>query len=93
MFISFTAEGNFGQAIAKTFDGEHPCNLCKFVQHGKGTEKNSPAKEIAKKKLDPIIAQSPTIKVEPASVEPHPPVDFSYVTRVHPPLPEPPDLA
>jgi hypothetical protein len=28
-------------ALAKTFDGRHPCNLCKFVNEGKKSERKS----------------------------------------------------
>jgi hypothetical protein len=39
MLVSYTQEASFPEAVKKTFDGEHPCNLCKAVQSGKSQEK------------------------------------------------------
>jgi hypothetical protein len=39
------------QAIIKTFDGHHPCSLCKFVATGKKSEKKQET-------------QNPTLKVD-----------------------------
>lgn len=30
------------EALIKTFDGQHPCQLCKFVKDGKKTERKNP---------------------------------------------------
>lgn len=38
MTIKNTHELPFPQALVKTFDGKHPCCLCKFVEHGKKSE-------------------------------------------------------
>ncbi|MCX6894418.1 MAG: hypothetical protein NTZ16_02705 [Verrucomicrobia bacterium] len=32
---------SFGEAVSKTFDGEHPCGLCCAVKAGKATEKKT----------------------------------------------------
>jgi hypothetical protein len=35
MAVSYTMEeGSLGTGLSKTFDGEHPCPLCKAVQKG-----------------------------------------------------------
>jgi hypothetical protein len=39
------------QALIKTFDGKHPCTLCKFVAHGKKSEKKQES-EKSEAKLD-----------------------------------------
>jgi hypothetical protein len=33
--------GSFSQAVAQTFDGQHPCNLCKAIAAGKKSEGKS----------------------------------------------------
>lgn len=40
MIVQFSHEGSLGQAISRTFDGEHPCALCYFVQHGRQQEQS-----------------------------------------------------
>lgn len=52
MIVSYSHNAPLTEAFSKTFDGEHPCKLCKFVQCGKATEKKQetqkPTKEIEK---------------------------------------------
>lgn len=52
MIVSYSHDAPLTEALSKTFDGEHPCKLCKFVQRGKATEKKQetqkPTKEIDK---------------------------------------------
>src|SRR5580700_2762032 len=33
--------GSFSQAVTQTFDGQHPCNLCKAIAAGKKSEGKS----------------------------------------------------
>jgi len=39
MLVSFSKHEDVTQAIGKTFDGQHPCALCKRIDSGKGSEK------------------------------------------------------
>jgi hypothetical protein len=41
MVASYSQDGTVGEALAKTFDGKHPCPLCKAIAKGKQTEKKS----------------------------------------------------
>lgn len=34
MVISYARDGSVIEAVTKTFDGEHPCPLCKVVEEG-----------------------------------------------------------
>jgi hypothetical protein len=46
MVISYSRSASLGEAIEKTFDGKHPCPLCKAVAEGKKSEQkqeSSPA--------------------------------------------------
>ena len=47
MVVNYSQSGTVTEALAKTFDGKHPCALCKTIAKGKQTEKKSefPAKE------------------------------------------------
>jgi len=51
MVVQFSQEAPIEVAVAKTFEGKHPCKICKLVKHGKESEEKFPAiKE--KTKLD-----------------------------------------
>ncbi len=39
MFVTFTQTGTVHEALVKTFDGKHPCSMCKFVKSAKPGEK------------------------------------------------------
>jgi len=39
MTINFSRTDALDTAIGKTFDGQHPCNLCHFVAEGKKSER------------------------------------------------------
>jgi hypothetical protein len=40
---------SLGAALAKTFDGEHPCSMCKAISQGKKSEKKTEFPLLAKK--------------------------------------------
>lgn len=56
MVITYTQEtSSLRVALARTFDGAHPCNLCKFVNEGKKTEQKQ---EVQKPfKIEMTVAQ------------------------------------
>jgi hypothetical protein len=39
MIISYSHGSSFKEAVTKTFDGKHPCSLCKVIQQGRAEEK------------------------------------------------------
>ena len=39
MLVSYSQQESFPDAVKKTFDGQHPCDLCKVVQAGQNEEK------------------------------------------------------
>jgi hypothetical protein len=41
MVVNYSQDGTVGEALVKTFDGKHPCALCKAIARGKQTEKKS----------------------------------------------------
>lgn len=42
MLVEFSSKGSFSEAVDKTFDGEHPCHLCKVVKKSNSEEKKKP---------------------------------------------------
>jgi len=57
MTISYSKDTDISTALDKTFDGKHPCKLCKFVKEGKQAEQKFPA-QLDTKKFDQFIASS-----------------------------------
>jgi hypothetical protein len=51
MIVSYAKDGDYSGAITKTFDGKHPCALCRVVQDGRRQEeKKAPALQLELKK-------------------------------------------
>ena len=65
MLVHNSREVPLAAAVAKTFDGAHPCGLCHAVEKGQKGEKKSAALPLTVK-LD-LICPPRTPKVEPAS--------------------------
>ena len=42
MLVSYSQEASLAEAAKKTFDGEHPCSLCKVVSESKKQERKKP---------------------------------------------------
>lgn len=68
MVVKYSQSGSIKAALVKTFDGQHPCKLCKVVQDGKKSEKKQHAQKPAQK-LDPFcLSDSNTTKTSLALV-------------------------
>ena len=67
MVVSYSQDRGFSEALEKTFDGEHPCRICNFVQDGKKAEKEQ---DLAKVECDKKFF------AEVRFVIPEPPTDF-----------------
>ena len=89
MLVENAQSGDIGAAITKTFDGKHPCALCKVVSQGKHSEKKSAA-HANFQKLD-FLNQKVRVSLTP-------PADFQWLTTVNataptfsqtPPVPPP----
>lgn len=39
MLMSYAQQGTLTEAVSKTFDGEHPCKMCQFVEQGRAQER------------------------------------------------------
>jgi len=80
------------EAVAKTFDGGHPCTLCHAVAEGKKSEKKSEILPMVAK-IDLICAVHPTNLIPPwASIE-YPRMHRAIAKRSQaPPVPPPRSL-
>lgn len=90
MVVNYSHDATLGEAFSKTFDGQHPCKLCKFVQAGKAAEKKQNA-EKPKKELDKSLPVARAFALYPPGLEP---LTFSASqpadARVEPPPIPPP---
>ena len=80
---------SLAQAVSKTFDGEHPCCLCKAIAAGKKSEKKSEAvSPVLKLEFPPaaeklILFPPPQFKLRPLHNS------FANSLSSKPPLPPP----
>jgi hypothetical protein len=72
MLVVNAGQGSLSEAVAKTFDGAHPCSLCHAVATGTKTEKKSEVQSTTSK-ID-MICSAPPIRL------PRPFVSINYPT-------------
>ena len=81
--------GSFEEAVAKTFDGQHPCKLCDVVSAGKKSEKRTEFPTLAKK-LEFISARPVFVFVPPQDFRLLPELEiFFRQSSSQPPVPPP----
>jgi hypothetical protein len=88
MMVNYSCQGSLKEAVVKTFDGKHPCPLCKLVREGKKTEKKPDSQQNVKQ-ID-LFAGNVVAFRFPASPLSNFPSSFVTCTRADaPPLPPP----
>lgn len=92
MAARYSQDSVLAEVLEKTFDGQHPCELCKLVQKGKSSERKQVILR-ADVKLDPFLAPVGTRLYPPPALvfptsEPN-----SLPTRGEPPPTPPPRVA
>jgi hypothetical protein len=45
MIVSYSRDASFSEAVSKTFDGEHPCPMCKVIKQARAEEKQQQEKQ------------------------------------------------
>lgn len=90
MVMDYAQESSISEAVSKTFDGRHPCKLCKLVKKGKESEQRQDALKI-KTKID-FWAPAPEAALphsEVAALEFPPLTENLPYLKAAPPLPPP----
>lgn len=89
MLVQYSTRSSLSEAVAKTFDGAHPCSLCLAMQKGKSSEKKSDLQPLTPKFHLFIVAVS--ARVHPAAASFSYPVSRAlFFTRGEsPPVPPP----
>ena len=72
MLVGYSKGTSFSEAAKKTFDGEHPCSLCKVVKESKKQEEKKPLLK-AETKMEAAL---------PVAVRLKEPVGESYVIGI-----------
>jgi len=89
MIIDYSKRGTLCEAIARTFDGAHPCSLCHIVDKGKTTEKKSDLQPLTAK-IDLICTKRAITLILPFVCVDYLISDFSaFKIRETPPVPPP----
>jgi hypothetical protein len=88
MIVTYSRQGTLREAVARTFDGNHPCPLCKLVRAGKSTE-NKPSAAQPLTKIDLFADRSPCFDFPPPG-EPQFLCLFLLPERPEPPALPPP---
>ena len=95
MTVEYSHKAPFSEALVMTFDGKHPCELCKLVEQemGKDTPDDPRTPEHkAELKLPPVVCWVDGIRLLPPSHESLPwekRDDSARFRRERPPLPPP----
>lgn len=76
MIKDFSRSGSVTTAVQKTFDGKHPCALCKKISAERSHEEKAPVTVKAEKKAEVFVASKSAIVPLPIvrcfSYPPHP---------------------
>lgn len=81
---------NFAEAISKTFDGDHPCRMCKAISKERKSEKKPDTLETKVRKLEFTRELEHLIITPPGLLWLLPPDTFAFEKlSLPPPLPPP----
>jgi hypothetical protein len=91
MVIEYSKDAPFAEALAKTFDGQHPCSLCHAVQTGKKSEHKNNVRTVTK--IDFYCAASANPRTHEFLPFDYPADATPSIARTDSPLTPPPRLA
>ena len=89
MVATYSQTAPLSEALAMTFDGKHPCNLCKFVRDGHNSERQREAQKPVVQ-LDVFLVTG-QVALFPPQVEPAhgAPTQLADARAETPPIPPP----
>lgn len=89
MLANNLQSGSFREAMTRTFDGQHPCCLCRAIAAGKKSEKKSEAvSPVVKMEFPPVTEK--LVLISPESTSAFSWAEFSADLSFHkPPVPPP----
>jgi hypothetical protein len=81
--------GSVSQAMLRTFDGKHPCPLCKAIAASKKSEKKKDSASQLQKFEFPLANENPALAAKSQFEVPPPAIAFPKVRITRPPVPPP----
>ncbi len=94
MIVSYSRDGSLTEAVSKTFDGKHPCCMCKAVESGrKAEQEQSQDKFTPDAKIKCVLPLETAVFYTPVCLElpaPLPAVFHSFQTEPQTPPPRVP---
>ncbi|HZE13465.1 MAG TPA: hypothetical protein VE086_06905, partial [Chthoniobacterales bacterium] len=89
MIVEYAQHDSLAKAVAETFDGHHPCDLCKHISKVKDSEKKQDA-QLASLKPDLICTTRAIVLVPPYQFYPFPgATTIASADAAPPPVPPP----
>jgi hypothetical protein len=89
MLVSSLSTTSFSRAVQRTFDGKHPCALCKVIAAGKNAEKKTDTLVLLKK-FEAVSQAAAIVILPPASLPRVTSADAVPASRAQsPPTPPP----
>lgn len=91
MLISYSRDASLSEAVSKTFDGQHPCKMCKVIKQARAEEKQQQKQETkSDSKIKLALPEIAFSLISPASEAELPSVDQWATARSYePPKPRP----
>lgn len=90
MLVRYAQDASLSEAVEKTFDGEHPCCMCKAIEKGKQAERKLPTQKQDERKLElfcvlrPASAPPPRVLLTVSTL-----TDCAALLGTAPPVPPP----
>ena len=92
MMVDNVKHTTLGQALERTFDGQHPCQLCQSIEKGRKSEKQGDA-QFALGKINFFFETTEFVLVCPRPMAFPLPGDAFASGRVCPPILQPPRIS
>ena len=89
MIISYSRDASFTEAVSKTFDGQHPCPLCKVIKQSRAAEKKQEKEAPINKLTLAVIWQRPVYCFDSEREQVRAMDEFFPQRRNSPPKPRP----
>jgi len=90
MLVKFSRGAGLAQAVSMTFDGQHPCSLCKTIEAGKAKERQQPRQSQRAGKEVNLFLPPPSVALIPPRVPGVPTDAFLIPSARREPPPTPP---
>lgn len=93
MIISYSQCDSLASAIKKTFDGEHPCKMCKIIKKGRKAEQEKTATVKVEMKSELFLQTQSLMVYPPQFLRDNARISSDGSPRLDPPLLRPPIFA